>query len=341
MCCLFGLLDINHTLSSKEKERVLSILGTVCEARGVDATGYSYVSNRNLVVKKKAAPAHEITFHIPEDAYVIMGHTRMTTQGSVARQRNNHPFVGKLRNTQFSLAHNGVLSNDKALQKTEQLPQTNIETDSYVAVQLIEKQNTLDFSSLRIMAEKIKGTFTFSVMDLKNQLYLIKGNNPLCVYFFPDRGMYLYASTKVILETALDIMGYLNLAHEEIRIEEGEIVKIDANGIITRDYFQLPVNTYEYMSIYEDFWENWEPVDETPVGYRKYLMDFGVYLGIPEKELDYLHSVGLSDLELEECIYNKRFRKMILLETGYYYDEMEDYSDVYDDCFASLPWSTA
>lgn len=147
MCCLFGLLDVRHNLSSKEKNKILSTLGSFCEARGVDATGYSYVSNRNLIIKKKAVPAHEMTFHIPRDAYTIMGHTRMTTQGSAARQRNNHPFLGKLPKTQFALAHNGVLSNDEILRKAENLPQTNIETDSYVVVQLLEKEKTL--SSLR------------------------------------------------------------------------------------------------------------------------------------------------------------------------------------------------
>lgn len=134
MCCLFRLLDMGHSLSAREKSRMLSVLGTVSKARGTDATGYSYVSHRNLIIKKKAVPAHEMRFDIPEDAYVIMGHTRMTTQGSAARQRNNHPFFGKVGKNPFSLAHNGVISNDKTLRKSENLPRTKIATDSYVAV---------------------------------------------------------------------------------------------------------------------------------------------------------------------------------------------------------------
>ena len=284
---------------------MLSILGTVCEARGVDATGYSYVSDRNLIIKKKAVPAHEMIFSIPKDAYVIMGHTRMTTQGSAARHRNNHPFLGKLPKTQFALAHNGVLSNDKILRKTENLPQTNIETDSYAAVQLIEKQRTLSFQSLKTMAEKLKGTFTLTVMDLKNNLYIIKGNNPLQLYFFPEKGIYLYASTKPILEAALDIMGYLDYFHEEIPVAEGEIVKIDAAGRITRDHFQPPVSSYQYYDFYdyyEDFWWDTELIEEEPTGYRKCLMDYALMMGIPQKELDYLHRIGIPDFELEECI---------------------------------------
>lgn len=339
MCCLFGLLDIKHNLSSKEKNRILSILGTFCEARGVDATGYSYVSNRNLIIKKKAVPAHKMDFNIPRDTYVIMGHTRMTTQGSAARQRNNHSFLGKLPKSQFALAHNGVLSNDKLLRKSENLPKTNIETDSYVAVQLIEQQKALDFDSLKGMAEKIKGTFTITVMDLKNTLYIIKGNNPMCLYYFPEKGCYLYASTKAILETALDAIGYLDLAYEEIKIEDGEILKIDAYGKITRAHFQPPVVAYVYDPVYDEYWGYWKPALEEPSGYRKYLMDFGVVLGIPQKELDYLHSMGVSDLEMEECIYNKQFRRMLLLETGYYSEDMEDYAYDLHDCIESIPWA--
>lgn len=341
MCCLFGLLDIKHNLSSKEKNRILSILGTFCEARGIDATGYSYVSERNLIIKKKAVPAHEMSFNIPKDAYIIMGHTRMTTQGSAARQRNNHPFLGKLPKQQFALAHNGVLTNDKLLKKTENLPQTNIETDSYVAVQLIEKESTLDFNSLKTMAEKIKGTFTFTVMDLKSNLYIIKGNNPLCLYYFPKKGFYIYASTRAILEAALDVLGYLDRYHEEIPIAEGEIVKVDAAGKITRDHFLLPVSIpafYDCYDYYDEFWDGWEEIEEEPTGYRRYLMDFAANLGVPQQELDYLHRIGVSDFEFEECIYNKNYRRMLLLDCGYYSETEEAVYEV-NNCSESLSWA--
>lgn len=343
MCCLFGLLDIKHNLSSREKQHILSILGTICEARGIDATGYSYVSNRNLIIKKKAVPAHEMPFNIPKDAYVIMGHTRMTTQGSAARQRNNHPFLGKLPKSQFALAHNGVLTNDKLLRKTENLPQTNIETDSYIAVQLVEKEKTLDLESLRTVAEKVKGTFTFTVMDRKNNLYIIKGNNPLCLYYFPKKGFYIYASTRPVLEAALDVMGYLDKHHEEVLIAEGEILKIDAVGQITRDHFQPPVSIPAYYNCYDDydaFWDGWEEIEEEPVGYRKYLMDFAVGIGVSRQELDYLHRIGISDFEMEECIYNKNYRRMLLLDTGYY-REMEEMVYENADCSESFPWLQA
>lgn len=76
----------------------------------------------------------------------VMGHTRMTTQGNEKFNYNNHPFPGTVDNADFALAHNGVLYNDTSLRISENLPITNIETDSYRAVQLIEKKKTLDFT---------------------------------------------------------------------------------------------------------------------------------------------------------------------------------------------------
>ena len=65
-------------------------------------------------------------------------------------------------------------------------PKTRIETDSYIGVQLIEQKGTLDFSSLRYMAEQVEGSFTFTVLDAEDSLYIVKGDNPFCLYYFPD-----------------------------------------------------------------------------------------------------------------------------------------------------------
>ena len=50
-----------------------------------------------------------------------------------------------------------------------------IETDSYIAVQLLEKCKALDFQSLKCMAEKVEGSFVFTVLDRKNSIWFVKG----------------------------------------------------------------------------------------------------------------------------------------------------------------------
>lgn len=138
-------------------------------------------------------------FKFNSNPAVIMGHTRMTTQGSEKDNFNNHPFYSEKLG--FALAHNGVLYNDKTLRKTEKLPKTKIETDSYIAVQLIEKQKTLNFDTIKYMAEKVEGSFCFTILDKENSIYIIKGDNPMCIVQF--YGFYVYASTNEILTKAL------------------------------------------------------------------------------------------------------------------------------------------
>ena len=155
MCCLFGMIDYKDTLSRRQKTRMVRALAEASEARGTDAAGIAYNAGGTLHIDKRPGPAHTIHFTVPGDAKVIMGHTRMTTQGSALKRQNNHPFAGRARREGFALAHNGVLYNDKLLRRIHDLSQTSIETDSYIAVQLIEKQGTLNFDSLRFMAEEV------------------------------------------------------------------------------------------------------------------------------------------------------------------------------------------
>ena len=199
MCCLFGVLDFQQTLTRRQRQRLSTALSIAAQTRGTDATGLAYISGNRLQICKAPRPARAVHFRIPDDARAIMGHTRMTTQGSASHNCNNHPFSGKAGHTRFALAHNGVLYNDRYLRHSLGLPATRIETDSYVAVQLIERRSTLDCSTLRYMAEQIEGSFVFTILDQENRLYVVKGDNPFCLWHFPRSHCYVYASTEAIL----------------------------------------------------------------------------------------------------------------------------------------------
>lgn len=194
MCCLFGIMDYKNSLGKKQLNRILNVLAAACEARGTDATGISYNSNGRLRIYKRPLAAHRMHFKVPDGVNVVMGHTRMTTQGSEKLNYNNHPFYGNA-GVPFALAHNGVIYNDEVLRRNENLPNTHIKTDSYIAVQLIERKGELSFDSLGHMAEQLEGSFTITVMDSTNNLYIVKGDNPMCLYHYPKAGVYIYAST--------------------------------------------------------------------------------------------------------------------------------------------------
>ena len=140
MCSLFGLIDFKECLSTHTKNKNSEhSRKESARCAGTDATGIAYNFNNRLRIYKRPLPARKMKIHIPHGVNVVMGHTRMTTQGNAQFNQNNHPFLGHVDGNSFALAHNGVLWNDKELRMEETLPLTSVETDSYVAVQLLEK----------------------------------------------------------------------------------------------------------------------------------------------------------------------------------------------------------
>ena len=102
MCCLFGVIDYRHSLTQRQMNHVLTVLGTACEERGTDATGIAYNSYGHLRIYKRPRAAHKMHFDVPADTHVVMGHTRMTTQGTAKKNYNNHPFFGHTRSGDFT-----------------------------------------------------------------------------------------------------------------------------------------------------------------------------------------------------------------------------------------------
>lgn len=305
MCCLYGLLDYRHHLNGWEKSHIVTALAVESEARGTDAAGIAYNSGGQLHIYKRPGPAHKLRFHIPEDAYVVMGHTRLTTQGNEKRNRNNHPFRGSVPGTSFALAHNGVLHNDRTLRRTMQLPATKIETDSYIAVQLLEQQKALTPASLKSMAETVEGSFVFTVLDDKNSLCFVKGDNPLCLVQLPHLGLYLYASTKAILWAALDRLGLKKELLTELPVDEGEIIMLSPDGARHSDYFDYTGHwSCGWFSGFNGSYRRSSALSAYDDSYLQQLKNIAASLGHTGEEIDALLADGFSTDELEELLYH-------------------------------------
>lgn len=302
MCCLFGLLDYKRIFSAKEKSTILNVLGAECEARGTDAAGIAYNSKNRLHIYKRPLPAHQMRFRIPEDSRFIMGHTRLTTQGDEKKNRNNHPFAGNAGGQRFAFAHNGVLYNDRLLRNTQKLPRTKIETDSYVAVQLIEKQKTLDFDSLKYMAEQVDGSFVFTALEEQDNCYFVKGDNPLCLLHFPRHGFYLYASTEEILKKALKRLGLSKLYSEAVKLFCGDILCIDKDGSMTQSVFE-PELLYQSWYLHRSFAPAVKHTANLEASYITELKGLAMYFGYTPEDIDALLADGFQPEELEELFY--------------------------------------
>ena len=306
MCGLFGFSNYSGT-TSKGLCDLTNSLAEQSAVRGIDATGIAFCKTGGITINKEPKSAYSIDFKHSDDIKALIGHTRHSTQGDEKKNWNNHPFAGKAKGIRFALAHNGVLLNDEDLRRELNLPKTKIETDSFISVQLIESQNVLNIDSIRYMAEKVNGSFSFSILDECNNLYLVKGDSPLCILHFPKKKLFVYASTEHILYKALvdtSLFSALKKGdYEEMPIEEGEILKICPNGKTERYRFQ-----YCYYNTRE-----WWEYDRCSYGYQgsesqeeyiKALKSVATFQGISADMIDTLLAEGISPEEIEEYIYD-------------------------------------
>ena len=295
MCALFGWLDYKGIVPHKILKKLTQALANSAEERGTDASGISYIRDGKIVIFKRPKPAHKLRFNVPDGTVAVMGHTRLTTQGNQKFNYNNHPFPGHA-DKEFAFAHNGVLYNDKDLRKEKQLPDTYIETDSYIAVQLIEQQGKLDFNSLKHMAEDVEGNFTFTVLDENNSLYIVKGSSPMFLIHFEALGLYVYASTESIMINALKKVGIHKFTFSEIRTIDGDIIRIDSNGIITRSEFES-YNNFKYNSWY-DVYDYYDYYNE----HEQLLLEMCNCYGVDEDDILLLLDYGYTAEEIEDML---------------------------------------
>ena len=292
MCALYGFINYGKILNKKELKKLVRNLSISSELRGTDASGVAYVRNGKVVIYKKPQPSHEVNFYFPSDITLLTGHTRMATHGDARNNYNNHPFVGHTAEGDFALCHNGVLFNYEQVQKQEQLPKTKIKTDSYVAVQLIEKYGKADFDTIGKMSEIVNGSFVFTVLTSEEKLYISRWDNPICILHFPKLGIYVYTSTKEIMQMALRGTIFEKQPFETIEVTEGEMISIDKNGIIERSRF---VSEYDGFFGYYGMYGGFRERDD----YDSYLCEYGSMFGVSEEEIMMLYDMGYDDEEIE------------------------------------------
>lgn len=184
-----------------------------------------------------------------------------------------------------------------------QLPKTNIETDSYVAVQILEKQNRLDEVGIKYMAEKVSGSFSFTILTDDNTLWMVKGDSPLSIVHFPEKQIYVYASTDEILYKGLIGTDFFKDVKEgnfeELDIQAGQILKITPDGSLSFTKFNYVDDSY--------FGNSWWYYGRSHYTDNSYLDDLKIVAknqGYTDDTIDDLIGAGFTMEEIEDFIYS-------------------------------------
>jgi glucosamine 6-phosphate synthetase-like amidotransferase/phosphosugar isomerase protein len=312
MCGLYGFSSYNDLVDNKTLNQLHKALAYYSMERGRDATGVAIIKNNRINIHKAAVPANQFRFTVPNGVSIAMGHTRHSTQGDAKHAYNNHPWLGKTQDgTYFTFAHNGIISNDYRLKEQFHLPKTKVQTDSYVALQLLEQHQSLDFDSIRSMAEEVNGSFSFTILDKNADLYFVKGDSPLTIIYFKCLKIYIYASTSDILANALCKTPLIkelkditkdNDNTEIINPKCGDILCIDKHG-------EVSTSTFKYSSLYQFDWHDYYfgLTDDKQDWETQQLLQIAEYMGYKDKDVLSLLEQGYDPLVIEEMIYEGDF----------------------------------
>ena len=305
MCGIFGILSYGNT--GKNYGKLINSLARNSAERGTHATGIAYNLDDKLVIYKKPLPAYKLDFKHIDGVKAIIGHTRHATQGDYKLNYNNHPFKGDYMSGSFALAHNGVLWNDNELRKSFKLPHSKIKTDSYVIVQLLEKKGCIDFDSLASVSEELEGSFTYTVLDSADNLYIVKGDNPVSIIHFEKLQLFAYASTDDILTQSIIEAGLLpEMLRKEfsyIKLSDGDILKITAAGKTEKSSFSF---RYQYGGLrWYDFGDDWSfSGADADAEYYDELISTAQYMGYDRKDIDELRADGFSLDDIADFLYS-------------------------------------
>lgn len=225
------------------------------EYRGSHASGFAFVKGDEYGVYKNPVPGSQLLLgDMPRRAQSGILHTRFATQGAVTDNRNNHPVLSP--SGQIALVHNGVISNDMMFRGNAQdrwirLP----DVDSAVIPALIERDG------VREGIAQLEGYAALAWLDQASHfgrvLHLARPESSPVAYTWLMDGSFVFASTKFLLMTALDMSG-LDYGHV-FEMDEKVYLKV-LDGVI--------VHQQDDVEMIEDSWTYWRHASATAGGHK-------------------------------------------------------------------------
>lgn len=214
MCGIFGIICGDksaygpHLLSS-----MFTRLALYSESRGKESCGFAFnnLLKNEIKVFKGAVPVSEA---IKGDEYnsevkqyfnsggaeiIIMGHSRLVTNGSQLNDENNQPVI----KSGIIAVHNGIITNTEALWNSNKHLKRDyiIDTEVYLALagDKINKSKNITLELQNVMSD-IKGTISAAMIFSGNRLVYLATNNGSLYILTDRRDIIIFASEKNMLQ---------------------------------------------------------------------------------------------------------------------------------------------
>ena len=223
MCGIFG---ISYKINPKQDyDKIifdLRQLVTLSEKRGSDTFGISVkLLEETLIYKTNEKPTIAINkknykYFLEDnlkkklnDNLLIIGQTRLVTNGSKFPYKNNQPLETK----NVVGVHNGIFTNLQSYdeKKTENLESYNVKSDSLTFFENIsEYANDQNFINKYIQyLKKVVGNYSVA-LQVRNENKIIISSNCGSLYYYFDNNFFCFASEKNILYEYLLISKLFN-----------------------------------------------------------------------------------------------------------------------------------
>ena len=217
MCGIIGYIGKNNAINV-----LISGLKSL-EYRGYDSSGIAYYQNNKINIIKSTGKVSELENKINNKmlSNVGIGHTRWATHGK-PNEINAHPHhIGKT-----TIVHNGIIENYVELKKELSLKYHFIsETDTEVAAAIIDYYKEIkkdNLKALKTVMDKIIGSYAIAIIfdDEPETIYAIRKDSPMIIANKDNESF-----------IASDIAAILNYTNEYYLLDEGEIAKLNKNGL--------------------------------------------------------------------------------------------------------------
>ena len=196
------------------------------EYRGYDSAGLAVLEQEAITLYRKVGRVAELSGTVPEEqvGHVGIAHTRWATHGGVT-QENAHPHADSTG--RIVVVHNGIIENATDLRQrlTREGVEFESETDTEVLPHLIRACYKGDpVAAVRQALQRVNGTWGIAVLfaDHPDMIVAARNGSPMVIGLGDDETL-----------IASDTQALVRYTRRVIYLSDGEIARIDSNGVQT------------------------------------------------------------------------------------------------------------